>query len=537
MKKSMGWKVGLILAVIVFSVWMFYPPKDKINLGLDLKGGMHLILEVQTDEAIRIQTDQSVEQLKSSLKKDGIKFEKVKRVGVNKIEIIGTSFDDERMIKDILEDDFRDWRITYSSNRIIMALRPNVEMKMRDQSVDQALQTIRNRVDEFGVAEPVIQKEGLSGDRLLVQLPGVDDPARVKSLIKSTAMLEWKHVVAGPFPSNEDALEKYGGNLPDDLVILKEKGSKSFYVLRAASVVTGKDLKTARSSVDEYGAPAIGFSLNSRGARKFEKYTSKNIGQRCAIILDNRVLLAPSISTVISGDGIITGRYTSDEVNDMVLMLRSGALPAPMKYLEERTIGPSLGADSIRKGLYACMKYLEERTIGPSLGADSIRKGLYACITGLILVLIFMLVFYKGAGINSNVALILNIIILMGILSYFKATLTLPGIAGVILTIGMAVDANVLIFERIKEEIRFGKSPKSAIESGFKKAFLTIFDANLTTIIAAIFLYQFGTGPIKGFSVTLIIGIVASMFTAVFVSRVIFELTYGKRKKLKKISI
>jgi preprotein translocase subunit SecD len=512
MKKSMGWKVGLILAVIVFSVWMFYPPKDKINLGLDLKGGMHLILEVQTDEAIRIQTDQSVEQLKSSLKKDGIKFEKVKRVGVNKIEIIGTSFDDERMIKDILEDDFRDWRITYSSNRIIMALRPNVEMKMRDQSVDQALQTIRNRVDEFGVAEPVIQKEGLSGDRLLVQLPGVDDPARVKSLIKSTAMLEWKHVVAGPFPSNEDALEKYGGNLPDDLVILKEKGSKSFYVLRAASVVTGKDLKTARSSVDEYGAPAIGFSLNSRGARKFEKYTSKNIGQRCAIILDNRVLLAPSISTVISGDGIITGRYTSDEVNDMVLMLRSGALPAPMKYLEERTIGPSLGADSI-------------------------RKGLYACITGLILVLIFMLVFYKGAGINSNVALILNIIILMGILSYFKATLTLPGIAGVILTIGMAVDANVLIFERIKEEIRFGKSPKSAIESGFKKAFLTIFDANLTTIIAAIFLYQFGTGPIKGFSVTLIIGIVASMFTAVFVSRVIFELTYGKRKKLKKISI
>lgn len=512
MKKSMGWKVGLILAVIVFSVWMFYPPKDKINLGLDLKGGMHLILEVQTDEAIRIQTDQSVEQLKSSLKTDGIKFEKVKRVGVNKIEIIGTSFDDERMIKDILEDDFRDWRITYSSNRIIMALRPNVEMKMRDQSVDQALQTIRNRVDEFGVAEPVIQKEGLSGDRLLVQLPGVDDPARVKSLIKSTAMLEWKHVVAGSFPSKEDALGKYGGNLPDDLVILKEKGSKSFYVLRAASVVTGKDLKTARSSVDEYGAPAVGFSLNSRGARKFEKYTSKNIGQRCAIILDNRVLLAPSISTVISGDGIITGRYTSDEVNDMVLMLRSGALPAPMKYLEERTIGPSLGADSI-------------------------RKGLYACITGLIFVLIFMLIFYKGAGINSNVALILNIIILMGILSYFKATLTLPGIAGVILTIGMAVDANVLIFERIKEDIRFGKSPKSAIESGFKKAFLTIFDANLTTIIAAIFLYQFGTGPIKGFSVTLIIGIAASMFTAVFVSRVIFDLTYGKRKKLKKISI
>jgi len=512
MKKSMGWKVGLILAVIVFSVWMFYPPKDKINLGLDLKGGMHLILEVQTDEAIRIQTDQSVEQLKSSLKDDGIKFEKVKRTDIDKIEIIGTSFDNERMIKDILEDDFRDWKVAYSSDRIIVTLRPNVEMKMRDQSVDQALQTIRNRVDEFGVAEPVIQKEGLSGDRLLVQLPGVDDPARVKSLIKSTAMLEWKHVVAGSFPSKEDALKKYGGNLPDDLVILKEKGSKSCYVLRAASVVTGKDLKTARSSVDEYGAPAVGFSLNSRGARKFEKYTSKNIGQRCAIILDNRVLLAPSISTVISGDGIITGRYTSDEVNDMVLMLRSGALPAPMKYLEERTIGPSLGADSI-------------------------RKGLYACITGLILVLIFMLIFYRGAGINSNVALILNIIILMGILSYFKATLTLPGIAGVILTIGMAVDANVLIFERIKEDIRSGKSPKSAIESGFKKAFLTIFDANLTTIIAAIFLYQFGTGPIKGFSVTLIIGIAASMFTAVFVSRVIFDLTYGKRKKLKKISI
>lgn len=515
MKKSLTWKIVLILFVIVFSVVMFYPPKEKIKLGLDLKGGMHLILEVQTDEAIRIQTDQSVEQLKNLLNEASIKFENVMRKGIDKIEITGTLYEDERNIKDILDDDFRDYNYTTAGPNFSLVLRPNIEMRMREQSVDQALETIQNRVDEKGVSEPIIQKEGLSGGRILVQLPGIDDPDSVKRLIKNTAMLEWKQVMNGPFTTEEDALKEYNGVLPDDLMIMKtnpRRMDKAFYVLKKASVVTGKDLKNARRSQDNYGAPAVGFSLNSQGAGKFEKFTAANIGKRLSIVLDGRIESVASINDAISYDGIIQGRFTVQEVDDLVLVLRSGALPASVKELEQRTIGPSLGADSI-------------------------RKGVFAAIIGLIAVMVFMLIYYKGAGINSIVALILNIVILMGILAYFRATLTLPGIAGIILTIGMAVDANVLIFERIKEDLRSGKSPKSAIDSGFKKAFVTIFDANLTTIIAAIFLFQFGTGPIKGFSVTLIIGIVASMFTAVFVSRVIFDLIYGQKKQLKKISI
>ncbi len=287
---------------------------------------------------------------------------------------------------------------------------------------------------------------------------------------------------------------------------------KGYYILRTSTVITGKDLKNAKRGQDSYGAPAVSFTLNSQGASKIRRFSSANIGKRMAVVLDDRIETAPTIQDVLSYDNQITGSYTIDEVNDMALVLRSGALPAPLKYLEERTIGPSLGADSI-------------------------RKGLYASILGLILVMVFMLIFYRGAGINSVVALVFNLIILMGVMAYFEATLTVPGIAGIILTIGMSVDANVLIFEKIKEDLRAGKAPKSAIDSGFKKAFVTIFDANLTTIIAAVFLFQFGTGPIQGFSVTLMIGIIASMFTAVFVSRVIFDLVYSGKSKIKKISI
>jgi preprotein translocase subunit SecD len=326
-------------------------------------------------------------------------------------------------------------------------------------------------------------------------------------------------VVAGPFPSEADALKEYKNTLPEGLVILKEKTSRAerrsengYYVLKSGVIVSGNDVKNARRGTDDYGGPAVSFSLNSRGTKQLEKYSAANIGKKMAIVLDERVIVVATIQTRLSYDNRITGGFTQEYVDDLVLKLRSGALPAPLKPLFERTIGPSLGADSI-------------------------RKGIFAAIVGLILVVLFMLVYYKAAGINSVLALALNMVIMMGVLAYFKATLTLPGIAGIILTIGMAVDANVLIFERIKEDLRAGKSPKSAIDSGFKKAFSTILDANLTTVIAAIFLFQFGTGPIKGFSVTLIIGIAASMFTAVFVSRVIFDLVYGKRKKLQKLSI
>jgi len=515
MDKSLNWKIGLIIAVIALSIWMLYPPKDKINLGLDLKGGMHLVLEVETDAAITIQSDMSVTQLRSLFKDGSIKYDKINRKGFDKIEITGTLLDDERKIKDILDDDFRDWTYTFGGNLIGVTLRPNIEQQLRDQSVDQALETIRNRVDEFGVAEPTIQKEGLAGDKILVELPGIDNPERVKSLIKSTAMLEFRSVVSGPFLTEEAALKDYNGQLPEDAEIVKtnpRRLDKGFYVLKAATVVPGNNLKSARRAQDEYGAPAVGFSFNSQGAAQFEKFTAANIGKQLSIVLDDRIESVATIQDVISGDGIIHGRFTVDEVDDIVLVLRSGALPAPLKYIEERTIGPSLGTDSI-------------------------RKGLTACLMGLFLVVTFMLVYYRAAGINSVVALALNMLILMGAMASFRATLSLPGIAGIILSIGMAVDANVLIFERIREELRAGKSPKSAIDAGFKKAFWTIFDSNLTTVISAVFLFQFGTGPIKGFAVTLIIGIAASMFTAIWVSRVIFDLTYGRRKKMTKLSI
>jgi len=518
MSNAMGWKVGLILAVIAFSLVMFYPPGEKINLGLDLKGGMHLVFRVESDEAILMQTNNNVVRLKSLLKESSIKFDRVVRQGGNKIDITGTVFEEEEKIKDILDDYFGDWDYLFSSAGVALSLRPNIEMQLKEQTVNQALETIRNRVDEFGVAAPVFQRQG--SNRLLIELPGISDKEkqRVMGLIRSTAMLEFKKVInEGPFASEAEALKQYNGVLPDDLVILKW-GSKSkrfagkYSVLQAANAITGNDFKNAKRSTDGYGGPQVSFSLNSSGASKFKAFTAANVGQKLAIVLDRKIITDPVIESVLSYDSVITGQFTMEEAEDLSLKLRSGALPAPLKPLHEQIIGPSLGADSI-------------------------RKGIYACAIGLLAVMLFMLLYYRAAGINAIIALILNIVILMGVLAYFKATLTLPGIAGIILTIGMAVDANVLVFERIKEELKTGKSPKSAIDAGFKKAFVTIIDANLTTIIAAIFLFQFGTSTIKGFSVTLMIGIVASMFTAVFVSRVIFDLIYVQRKKLKKISI
>ncbi|MGD2092189.1 MAG: protein translocase subunit SecD [Candidatus Aminicenantes bacterium] len=517
MLKTIGWKIILILAVIVFSLVMLYPPGEKINLGLDLKGGMHLVFRVDTHEGIKKQTDNEVARLKKELNELSIKYDNILRQGSNRIDIIGTTYEDEGKIKELLDDIFRDWDYVITSSGVTLSLRPNIEMQMEEQTVNQALETIRNRVDEFGVAEPVFQREG--DDRLLIELPGVSDKEkmRVMDLIKSTAMLEFKKVIAGPFPSEEEALKQYNGVLPPDLSIVKwspraKVEGANVSVLESASVLTGRDLKIAKRSQDQWGGPAVAFSLNSSGASRFRAFTAANIGQKLAIVLDNRIISDPVIQDVLSFDSIITGNFTVEQADDLALKLRSGALPAPLKMMHEQIIGPSLGADSI-------------------------RKGIYACAVGLVLVMIFMLFYYKAAGINSIIALALNMVILMGVLAYLKATLTLPGIAGILLTIGMAVDANVLVFERIKEELKAGKAPKSAIDAGFKKAFATILDANLTTIIAAIFLFQFGTSSIKGFAVTLMIGIVASMFTAVFVSRVIFDLIYSQKKKLKKISI
>jgi preprotein translocase subunit SecD len=420
---------------------------------------------------------------------------------------LGTSAGQEKKTRDLIDQYTRDWDYSFTGDKVTFTIKALVTQTLKDQAVNQTVETIRNRIDQFGVAEPLIQRQG--SERIIVELPGVTDSERVKDLIKVTAILEWKLVKAGPAPDEETLLKELGGKAPEDMEVLKgdpKKGEAGFFLVSKVASVTGKDLRMVRRSVDEWNNPAVSFSLNSEGARRFEKVTGENIGKQLAIILDSKIQSAPNINARISDSGIIQGRFTVEQAEDLVVVLKAGALPAGIRYLEERTIGPSLGADSVRQGLMA---------------------GLVA----ILLVMSFMLFFYKLSGLNAVAALILNIVILFGCLGYFKATLTLPGIAGIILSIGMAVDANVLIFERIKEERAVGKNVPSAIQLGFSRAFSAIFDSNLTTIISAVFLFQFGTGPIKGYAVTLIIGLVANIFTAVFVSHLIFDVTIPKSAK------
>ncbi len=513
MKRKVEWKFILIFLVIAFSIYFMLPPSEKIKLGLDLKGGMHLVLQVVTDDAVKMERDQEILRLKSLLEDEGIKVGNIYGKGIATIVVEGVPADRESDFDAVIKANFvSNWEYSgVVEGKAELTLKPKVISSIRENAVEEALETIRRRVDEFGIAEPVIQRQGIKGDQIVVELPGVDNPKRVRALIKNTALLELKLVKDGPFPTKEEALKKYGGKLPEDLQILPSKG-KGYYVVERAAAVTGRDLKTARRCADKYNLPAVCFQLNAEGARKFEKVTSQNIGRQLAIVLDNVIESAPNIRSTIFDSGIIEGSFTSEEAHDLALILRTGSLPASIKIIEERTIGPSLGADSI-------------------------RKGLKASILALILVMLFMIVYYNLAGVNATIALLMNMLIIFGALALFRAALTLPGIAGIVLTIGMSVDANVLIFERIREELAAGKSPLAAIDAGFSRAFTTILDANLTTIIAAIFLFSFGTGPIKGFAVTLIIGILASIFTAVFVSKAIFELIYFGKRKVEKISI
>lgn len=515
MKKNLRWKIILVIAVIGLCLYLSYPPNKKIHLGLDLKGGMHLVLQVVTDDAINIETDQAILRLQEQLQKEKINFENVTKGRLGEIILTGFDQDKESQLRKILDEYFRDWESSFSGNKVTLKIEPGVATYLREQSVRQALETLRNRIDELGLTEPTIQRQGMAGDRIIVELPGVDNPKRVKEIIKTTALLEWRLVIAGPAPDKETLLKDYGGELPPDLEILPGDPNRTqggYYLVQRVSPVVGKDLRNAYRSVDEWNNPAVAFTLSPDAGKRFYKFTSDHIGEPLAVVLDGKVQQVATIEDRIRDSGIIRGRFTPEEAEDIALVLRAGPLPATIKYLEERTIGPSLGADSV-------------------------KKGLRATIIALILVMAFMIFYYKLSGRNAVVALILNIIILMGALSYFKATLTLPGIAGIILTIGMAVDANVLIFERIREELATGKNILSAVSGGFSRAFRTILDANITTIIAAIFLFQFGTGPVKGFAVTLIIGITASMFTAVFVSRIIFDVYLTKKKKIKKLSI
>ena len=386
-------------------------------------------------------------------------------------------------------------------------LRDEAATRIRKMAVDQALETIRNRIDQFGVSEPEIRPQ--ENDRILIQLPGIKDPKRAIALIGKTALLEFKIV------DDEHTVDK--NNIPpgDEILYKKVEGSAEEipFLLKKRSLITGQYITDARVQIDtRTNDPYVSLAFNSRGAKLFERVTGENVGKRLAIVLDNKVNSAPVIKSKISGGrAVIEGRYTMEDARDLAIVLRAGALPAPVEIIEERTVGPSLGKDSI-------------------------EKGIKSMIIGGIIVVIFMMIYYGLSGLIADLALLLNIVFIAGGLAFFGATLTLPGIAGMILTIGMAVDANVLIFERIREELRLGKTPRSAIDGGYSKALVTILDANVTTLIAALVLFQFGTGPVRGFAVTLSIGIISSLFTAIFLTRIIFDYLYEQRR-MKKVSI
>jgi preprotein translocase subunit SecD len=516
--KNLQWKILLVLALTAISIYGILPLQKKIKLGLDLKGGIHLVAEVKVDEALASYTDRFIETLKAELTKIGVPYKSVIRQSNSSFVIEGIPVDKQDNLRKAIEN-FGEWDLSISGDRALGSLRQQVINTKSEQAVNQAIKIIRERVNTFGVTEPVVQRQGLSGGRIIIQLPGVEDTDRVKTLIEGTAKLELRLVVAGPSSTREALLAATGGVEPPGTEVLPHSGLRQdgssfteYLLVQRQAIVSGDELRSAIRESDQYGRPAVGFTLTSAAGQKFGEFTESNIGKNLAIVLDNKVQSFPTINARITTSGIIEGQFTIEEANDLAVMLQSGALPAGLRFLEQRVVGPSLGLDSIKKGLRAC------------------------AIGGGIIVL-FMLIYYRLSGVNAVIALGLNILFLMAFMSYFEATLTLPGIAGVVLSIGMAVDANVLIFERIKEDLRLGKTVRSAIQSGFAKAFWPIFDSNLSTIIAAVMLYWFGTGPVKGFAVTLIIGICCSMFTAIFVSRLIFELILSRKKKVETISI
>jgi preprotein translocase subunit SecD len=538
MNKNLGWKMGVIVAtLVVFAFGIIGIPDswsgkgllaavgNRIHLGLDLKGGTHLILQVQVNDAVRVDSDNAIELLKADLRARKITYSEIAKPDpVNepeKIVLKGVPVESRSDLLSIVQDRLPEYSLASGADNswtVVMKAQSLAELKKR--AVTQAIETIRNRIDTLGVSEPIIEEHGLGQYQILVQLPGVDDPARVKDIMQSTAMLEIRQSMGGPYPSEQAALQQNNGVLPPDTVLLPGKatassssdGGQSWYLVSRASAVTGRDLREARPSNDENGQPAVGFTLTNEGGRKFFAFTSAHVKDLLAVVLDNRVQSVATIEEPIRDSGIIRGKFTDQEVKDQVMILNSGALPAGIKYLEERTVGPSLGTDSI-------------------------RAGVTAAVIGMLAVLIFMLIYYHAAGINADVALILNLIILLGFLGFSGATLTLPGIAGVILTVGMGVDSNVLIFERIREELRSGKTPPSAVEQGFSHAWITIVDTHVTTIVSAIILFIFGTGPVRGFAVTLSFGLFANLFTAVFVSRVIFDWILSRKERGEALSI
>jgi preprotein translocase subunit SecD len=525
--------IGIVMVVCLLGIIGF--PKNfqelkdnvrsRIRLGLDLKGGTHLVLQVQVEDAVNITADQVLERLRDELKAKNIPYADVQKADdteaqppKRRIVVKGVPQEKAADLQTLSSEQFSDWelsRMPGDATSWMLALKTTAAANIRNQALLQAMNTIRNRVDQLGVTEPTIAEYTQREFELVVQLPGVDDPTRVKDIIQSTALLELKLVQDGPFSSRESALAAHGGVLPPDTQLLPGpmgQNGETWYVVNRVAAVTGRDLSGAEPAHDINGRPSVNFTLTRDGAARFGRVTSANVGKLLAVVLDNRVYEAATIETQITDRGEIRGGFTPQKVQDLALVLRSGALPASINYLSEETVGPSLGADSI-------------------------RHGVVACIVGFVAVMAFMLVYYRGAGINADLALILNLIILIAALGYFGAVLTLPGIAGVILTVGMGVDSNVLIFERIREELRLGKAVGAAVAGGFEHAFVTIIDTHVTTIVSAAILFTFGTGPIRGFAVTLTIGLLANLFTSVFVSRVIFDYVLSRRERGAELSI
>jgi preprotein translocase subunit SecD len=532
MLKNLKWRLVIYAAVTLFAVLLFLPtftpelpawyykiiPTEKVHLGLDLQGGMHLVLEVEAEKAIESYVERVKNNLRDDLRDRGVPVGKLERENGHRIvmEVSGEKDKWERILSQryAVMQELSSTPVDKGIWRVVLVLDSRQAEQIKKGAIDQALETIRNRIDQFGVAEPEITLQGT--DRILIQLPGIKDPQRAIDLIGRTALLEFKLV-----DEEGDLDEALKGIVPEGSLLLYQRqvdpktgGVKRIpFLLKEKTLMTGEVLKDARVTIDtQFNEPHVALEFDDIGAKLFEQITGANVKKRLAIILDDNVYSAPVIQERIAGGRAqITGRFDMKEAGDLAIVLRAGALPAPVNIIEQRSVGPSLGQDSI-------------------------RKGVFSTFISALLVALFMIFYYRGSGVIADIALFLNIVFVMGALAIFRATLTLPGIAGLVLSIGMAVDANILIFERIKEELRWGKTVRAAVDEGYRRAFVTILDSNLTTLIAALFLYQFGTGPVRGFAVTLSIGILANIFTAVYVTRWAFDFLTLK-VKIKALSI
>src|SRR5467141_1297057 len=545
MNPNLKWKALFILAVILLCIYAVigYPDlptsltalrnnfEHQIKLGLDLQGGTHLILQVQVQEAIAQETDQTVDRLTTELRSKNIRYDEVRRVDGTHIVVRNIPSDQVAQFRDIAHQQQYEgiWELSPAPgepNAFLLTLRPSAISAIQETTMNQSLETIERRINALGLTEPTIQLHGRKDNEILVQLPGEGDPTRAKKVIQAGGQLELKLVEDPvPYTSQVEALSRHGGVMPPGTELVPGRSEtrnasggvetgESWYVLSRAAAVTGRDLRSAVENRNNTNPSLwqVNFTLSPEAAKRFGPFTQQNIGRQMAIVLDHRVISAPTIQGKIEDSGEITGNFSQESAHDLALTLRAGALPASIKYLEERTVGPSLGADSI-------------------------RHGVQASVLSLVVVMLFMLVYYRLSGANAVLALFLNLVILLAFLAMSGAVLTLPGIAGVILTIGMGVDSNVLVFERIREELRNGKSAAAAVDAGFDKAFLTIIDTHVTTVVSAAFLGVFGTGPIRGFAITLVVGLVANIFTAVYVSKTIFQFHLTKMDRQAELSI